>query len=93
MYVSLSRCPAAEQRRGAHRQPPPAAGAFRRPRCTPALADGGLEPLTQQYGQVITHQPAQLGRGAEMTVGGQRLLPDPAQQLGQARLPLGGPAP
>ena len=49
---------------------------------------GGGEPLAQQQRQVIAHQPAQLGGGAEGAVGGRGLLLDAGQQISQARLAI-----
>ena len=50
---------------------------------------GGGEPLAQQRRQVVAHQPVQLTGGAEVTVRVRRLLPDPVEQPGQARLAVG----
>jgi hypothetical protein len=51
------------------------------------LRAGGGEPLAQQGRQVVADQPPQLGGRAEPPI--RRLLRDPAQQLGQARLAVG----
>src|SRR5215831_2521779 len=65
-------------------------GSRRRPRAPAGNgAAAGGEPLAQQHRQIITHQPAQLGRSAEITVGGRGLLLDPGQQVSQARLAIG----
>jgi hypothetical protein len=55
-----------EQRRRAHRQRARVAAA--RPRRHRSRAGPGGEPLAQQHRQVITDQPAQLTRSAEMTI-------------------------
>ena len=76
-----------DQRRRAHRQRARPARAAAAPRPRPAARGG--EPLAQQHRQVVAHQPAQLSRRAEVTVGHRALRPDPGQQLGQARLAVG----
>src|SRR5204863_8327591 len=53
------------------------------------LAGTAGEPLAQQHGQVITHQPAQFSRGAEITVGGRGVLLDTGQQVSQTRVAVG----
>jgi hypothetical protein len=50
------------------------------------MAGSGGEPLTQQHRQVITHQPAQLGGGAEMPVRRRGVILDAGQQIAQARV-------
>ena len=78
-----------QQRRRAHRQRAGAAGDGRRRHRGRGLAGSGGEPLTQQYRQVITHQPAQLGGGAEMPVRRRGVILDAGQQIAQARVAAG----
>ena len=52
----------------------------------PAVPGGEL--LAQQHGQVVAHQPAQLRRRAEVTVGDRALRLDAGQHPGQPRLPV-----
>jgi hypothetical protein len=47
------------------------------------------EALAEQHRQVIAYQPGQLSRRAEGTVGHCALGPDPVEQAGQERLPVG----
>jgi hypothetical protein len=47
------------------------------------------EVLAEQHRQVIAYQPGQLSRRAESTVAYCALGPDPVEQAGQARLPVG----
>ena len=82
-----------QQRRRAHRQRARAAARAGDGAAAAAWPRSGGEPLAQQHRQVITHQPAQLGGGAEMPVGRRGLLLDAGQQIGQPRARGRAPAP